>query len=374
MNTFKIVPTIVELKNFAEAAEFLKIGSQDLILTNEYIYEPFIKRTGVKAQFIFQEKYGAGEPTDKMIEAIRSDLPDGIERIIAVGGGTILDIGKILALKNTGSVESIFLKKVPAEKALEYIAIPTTCGTGSEVTNYSVAILTDMQTKIGLGVPQLFPDMAVLIPELTITLPYRVFAGSSIDALIHAVESYLSHRSTDFSLLFAKAAIEMIVKSYQQMVQKGTETWTEHADDFLRASNYAGIAFGNTGVAAVHGLSYPLSSLFHIPHGEANYLVFKGVIDKYAELSSGGGRLEKLSVLVADALGFARTADVWEELFALLDGVFKREPLIHYGVKEEDLDKFVKNVIEEQQRLIINNYVPFRADDIMAIYRSCFDK
>lgn len=373
MNTFKIAPTILELERFVDAVEYFNIGEKDLILTNEYIYEPFIKPTGVKANLIFQEKYGSGEPSDQMIAAIRDDLPADTERIIAVGGGTILDIAKVLALKNTGTVEQLFLQEVPREKKLQCIAIPTTCGTGSEVTNYSVAILVEKETKIGLGVDELFPDVAVLIPEFLTTLPYRFFAGSSVDALVHAVESYLSHRSTAYSLIFAKEAIEMIIKSYRAMVKNGVETWHDHAAELLRASNFAGIAFGNTGVAAVHALSYPLSSLYHIPHGEANHLMFKGVIMKYDELSTGG-RLDELKKLIAGAMELADGEDVLECFFNLINDVFERKPLMSYGVTEEGLEKFVENVMEKQQRLLKNNYVPFTQEDVEAVYRSCFDK
>ena len=128
------------------------------------------------------------------------------DRVIAIGGGAIMDLGKLLSLKRTGSVHDLFFKKADVISEKELIAIPTTCGTGSEVTNISVAIVKEdngKTTKLGLVSDLLIPGTVCLIPEFLKTLPYAPFASSAIDALIHAVESYLSpSRATMTSELF----------------------------------------------------------------------------------------------------------------------------------------------------------------------------
>lgn len=396
MKTFSIHSTIVEFENFGQFAEAFALNERDLILTNQFIYEPFIQPTGVSCPPVFQEKYGAGEPTDVMIDAICADIPDGIERIIAVGGGTVIDIAKVLILSGDGNAEDKFMKRCPVGKARQLIAVPTTCGTGSEVTNVAVTALTRQNTKMGLALDCMYPDQAVLIPQLVATLPYQFFATSSVDALVHCVESYLSPKATDYSQTFSVKGIDTIVRHYRKVVEAGLETWSDHAAAFLRASNYGGIAFGNAGCAAVHAMSYPLSGKYHIPHGEANMLMFEAVIRHYLKLDPNGrivnlGRVLAeafdlnpsgddwnagvfLSGLAQSALEVTGPAGIWDRLFNLLDAVLKRSPLNTYGVQRDELEDFCDSVIAGQQRLLGNNYVKLDKSDMMAIYLSCYDR
>ena len=119
----------------------------------------------------------------------------------------------------------------------------------------------------------MYAESAVLIPELLEGLPFGVFATSSIDALVHAVESSLSPKATAYTKLFGYKAIEMIIKGYQKVVKEGKEVLPGLMSDFLIASNYAGIAFGTAGCAAVHATSYPLGGKYHVAHGESNRCV-----------------------------------------------------------------------------------------------------
>ena len=152
-----------------------------------------MKELGLSCQVVFQEKFGAGEPSEEMITDIFAAIKeDSYDRVIAVGGGAIMDIGKLLSLKRTGTVHQLFFKEAEVVPAKKLVAIPTTCGTGSEVTNISVAIVRDENgdtTKLGLVSDLLIPQDVCLIPDMLKTLPYAPFASSAIDALIHAVES-----------------------------------------------------------------------------------------------------------------------------------------------------------------------------------------
>ena len=139
-----IAPTIYKFDTFGAFAEEFKLGERDVVLTNEFIYKPFMEELGLKSKFVFQEKFGAGEPSEAMIETMYEAIPyDSYDRVIAVGGGAIMDLCKLLGCKRPSSVHELYFKREPVVHEKEVIAIPTTCGTGSEVTNISVAIVKD---------------------------------------------------------------------------------------------------------------------------------------------------------------------------------------------------------------------------------------
>lgn len=370
MTTFTLMPELKGYPTFAEFAANEQLSANDLIITNEFIYDPFMKPTGVPCRTLFQEKYGAGEPNDEMIDAIRKDIPQDVERIIAVGGGTVIDIAKVLTFAGDWATEDLFMGKVQAEKVRHLIVIPTTCGTGSEVTNVTVCALTRQNTKKGLALDVMYADCAVLIPEMVATLPYKFFATSSIDALIHATESFLSPKANPHTRVFSEKAIAMIVAGYKHIEANGADSWKDKAGDFLTASNFAGIAFGNAGCAAVHALSYPLGGKYHIPHGESNQLMFAAVMRKYAEKKPVGS-LNDLEAVYGAALGVPADKAL-EELYRLLDVVYKRKDLREYGITREEFPEFTKSVIEGQQRLLKNNYVELSYEDMIDIYEKCY--
>jgi len=319
---------------------------------------------------IFQEKYGAGEPSDDMVEAIYRDIKSSPERIIAIGGGTVLDIAKLFVLKNVSPVLDLYDGKLEIKKIRELVLVPTTCGTGSEVTNIAILALNSRGTKKGLAVDELYADSAVLIPELLTDLPFKFFATSSIDALIHAIESSLSPKANEMTKLFGYKAIEMILAGYKAIEKNGKEARTALLSDFLTASNYAGIAFGNAGVGAVHALSYPLGAAYHVPHGEANYAIFIGVMKNYMELKSDGD-IAVLNAFVAKILGCA-TNEVYTVLEKLLNTIILRKPLHEYGVTEKNLEEFTESVMVNQGRLMANNFVELDKSRVYKIYKELF--
>lgn len=364
-----------EIHQFTSVREFFesqKLTKSDSIITNRFMAEGKLKGYIKNASVIFQEEYGNGEPTDQMVMAIKKDMPKDVLRIFAIGGGTVIDIAKFLVLESEGSIDEMIMKEKEYHKTRELIVIPTTCGTGSEVTNVAIAELMSRKTKKGLADDALYPDKAVLIPELVESLPYKFFATSSIDALVHAVESYLSPKASEYSKMFSCKAISMILKGYQVVVQKGKDQWNQLADQFLMASNFAGIAFGNAGCAAVHAMSYPLGGTYHIPHGEANQLMFEAVLRMY-EKKDPHGHLEDLKEVLANELCVEKEKSL-EALYELMDQILVRKSLCTYGIKKEELPVFAESVLEGQQRLLNNNYVELSYDDMMQIYHSVFDK
>lgn len=371
MQQLMIRPTIHIFDTAKEFAKEFAIGEGDLVLTNQYIYEPYFGSMNLGCDVIYQEKYGAGEPSDEMAEAIYNDIYAGgkaePKRIIAIGGGTIIDLAKLYALKQTTPILDLYDGKIPVEKDKELVLVPTTCGTGSEVTNISILALKSRGTKKGLANDAMYADAAVLVPQLLEGLPDYVFATSSIDALIHAIESSLSPMGNVYTRMFGYKAIEMILNGYKVIRDEGMEARKPLLSDFMIASNYAGIAFGNAGCAAVHALSYPLGATYHVAHGESNYAMFTGVMKNYMELKTDG-EIAKLNRFLADILE-CPVRYVYEELEKLLNVLIPKKALREYGVTEAQLSEFADSVMENQGRLMANNFVEFDRDRVYKIYK-----
>lgn len=370
MQALKVVPEIQYFDTFKDFNEEFKLGKGDILVTNEWMYTPYVKPLGIDIPVIFQEKYGKGEPSDEMIDAIAKDMAAyDYSRIIAFGGGTIVDICKILSLELPEKSVKVFTKEVPAKKVKELIVVPTTCGTGSEVTNVAVAELKSLHVKMGLATEETYADKAVLIPESLQGLPDYVFATSSIDALIHATESYLSPFASPFTEIFSLKAIEMIMNGYMKIIAKGGNTAENRKDvlkDFCLASNYAGIAFGNAGCGAVHALSYSIGGAFHVPHGESNYQFFTEVFKTYMKREPEG-KIAKLNKVYAEIL-CCDEADVYDELDKALNKLMVKKPLREYGMVEEQIETFTKSTVDNQQRLLGKSYVPLSYDELRQIF------
>lgn len=372
LKQFSIVPTILEFDTCQDFLSHFNIGKGDLIFTSKRCYDKYFKNHTGDAFVLFRGDYGNGEPTDTMVESIYEDIKDiPYKRVFAIGGGTIIDVAKLFALEQFTPVGDLFYNKTIApNQTKELIIVPTTCGTGSEVTNISILELTSYHTKLGLAEKNLFPHYAALIPELLDDLPLSFFATSSIDALVHATESYLSPKATSFSQAFSIKAIEMILSGYKKITKEGLDTRFQYNKEFLTASTYAGIAFGNAGTGAVHAMSYPLGAKYHVAHGEANYAIFTGVFKTYQKKKPEGA-IQTLNTLMAKILG-CDISVVYEELENLLNQLLPKKSLSSYGVKKEELKDFTENVMTKQKRLTANNYVPLSQDEIYQIYSDLF--
>ena len=315
-----------------------------------------------------------------MIQVMYDAIPyDSYDRVIAVGGGAIMDLCKLLGCKRPDTVHNLYFKRFPVVHEKDVIAIPTTCGTGSECTNISVAIvkdekdgvLTGGETKLGLVSDDIIPNKVCLIPELLKTLPYKPFACSAIDALVHATESFLSpHRKTMTSELFSEKAMDMILKGFKLIDEKGQDARFEYLDEFVTASFYAGIAFLKAGCGPVHGMSFPLGGTYHVPHGESNYMLFGAIMDYY-DANKPDGEIMKFKELVARILG-CEVKDAIPEMNALLQRILPLRPLRDCGFTEADFKIFPQSVETNQQRLMTNAYYPFDLESEEAIYRKCY--
>jgi len=371
MQEFSVIPKIVQMNDCEELCVQFKIGCDDLIITSRHIFDDHIRLFCNGAQTVFLRDFGKGEPTDVMVDAIADSIKGrNFNRVIAIGGGSILDVGKLFCLKTVAPVCGLFCGNIIPQRDKELIMVPTTCGTGSEVTNISILELTELNTKKGLAVSEIYANYAVLIPNLLKDLPFEVFATSSIDAFIHCIEAYLSPKATSFTKLFSIKGIQTIIKGYIKIAQEGSIARYSMLEDFLLASTYAGIAFGNAGCAAVHALSYPLGAICHVPHGESNYAMFAGVFDKYKQLKPTG-ELDRLEYTLAKQLGCDKE-NVYVELASLLTHIIPKKSLHEYGVHVEELKEFAASVMKNQQRLLSNNYTQFTESDILDIYSNLY--
>lgn len=371
MQLFKLKTQLHQFEKFADFAHEFDLNENDLVITNDFLYEPFMKPLGLKCRFVMQEKYGLGEPSDEMMNAILADIKSvNFRRVIAIGGGTVIDISKLFVLKGLKNVMDAFERKIPLVKEKELIILPTTCGTGSEVTNISIAEIKSKHTKMGLADDTIVADHAVLVPELLRGLPFRFYVASAIDALIHAMESYVSPKAGPYTQIFSSAAIEIIIDVFKKIASEGADYRFERLGDMMIASNYAGIAFGNAGVGAVHALSYPLGGNYHVPHGEANYQFFTEVFKMYQQ-KAPDGKLQQLNQILAQALDCTPN-EVYEELDNLLGKLLEKKQLRAHGMKEEDIRLFTQNVLNTQQRLLANNYVEITEQDIENTYRKLY--
>lgn len=374
MLALRVVPKIYFFNTFKEFNDEFQLGKRDLLVTNEWMYTPYVAPLGIETNVMFQEKYGKGEPSDEMIDAMAAEMKKlDFDRIIAFGGGTIVDICKILALDIPEKSVDLFTGAVPPKKVKKLVVVPTTCGTGSEVTNVAIAELKSLHVKKGLAVEETYADVAVLVPESLGGLPDYVFATSSIDALIHAIESYLSPKASPFTEMYSLAAIQMIMDGYKKILATGKSDAAARAPylkDFALASCYAGIAFGNAGCAAVHGLSYSIGGAFHVPHGEANYQFFTGVFKMYMR-KAPDGKIAKANQIFADILG-CDVSVVYDELEKFLGQIMVKKPLREYGMTEAQIDEFAKSTVENQQRLLGNNYVFLTDEEIREIFANLY--
>src|SRR5471030_840321 len=364
-------PTIYKYDECKTFCKEFRIGKDDLIITNKTIYNNYLKSNVNEAAILFRENYGSGEPSDEMVEAMYENIKRiSYERVIAIGGGSILDIGKLFSLKNISPIIDLYDHKLEIIKEKELVLVPTTCGTGSEVTNISILELKEKKVKMGITTDELYADSAVIIPELLQCLPFEVFATSSINAFINAIESYLSPRATEHTRIFSIKDMEIILKGYKKIVEEGIGVQRELLNDFLLASNYSGIAFGNTGCAAVHAMSYPLSAKYHVPHGEANYVMFTEIFKAYQKINPNG-EIKELNKFLAQLLE-CNEDKVYEQITNLLDNLIAKKSLREYGVNEENLEEFAESVIDKEEKVMFNNYIKLDREQVYHIYKSLY--
>lgn len=312
-------------------------------------------------------------PEETVLAATAMASENGVDGIVAVGGGSSMDVAKVAAVLLGGDQDlpGIYGVGQVTGGRLPLVLVPTTAGTGSEVTPVAV-ITTGETTKAGVSSPVLLPDVAVLDAALTLGLPPAVTAMTGVDAMVHAIEAYTSkHKKNPLSDNLAINALTLLAGNIRSAVHDGRNESAR--ENMLLGACLAGQAFANAPVAAVHALAYPLGGHYHIPHGLSNSLVLPSVLafnapeacELYAELAE--------LVVGASVTGSAeaKTAALVDALRQLIDDVALPATLSQAGVKESDLEMLAEDAML-QQRLLVNNPREVSYDDALAIYRASF--
>jgi len=238
-------------------------------------------------------------PLELADEGTKLALKKQCDGVVGIGGGSAMDLAKAIAVlaANRGKAEEYLgLNRVPGP-GLPKIMVPTTAGTGSEVTFTSVFIRKKLKKKEGMNSPHLYPELALLDPELTLSLPPHPTAATGIDALCHAIESYTSVNASPMSEMISLEAIRLIAENLRTVVHDGTNI--EAREAMLLGSLYAGLGLANAGVTAVHSLSYPLGGKYGVSHGLANTIMLPrvmafnlpGALEKFVDIAEVMGEI-----------------------------------------------------------------------------------
>jgi alcohol dehydrogenase class IV len=318
-----------------------------------------------------------GVEPDPRIEVVEKSVEkakkEGIDLIIGFGGGSSLDIAKVtsIMITNPGKIDSFFGIDLVPNPGVPVILIPTTAGTGSEVT--PIAILSDTKEKLKKGIvsPTLFPEVAIVDPKLTIGLPPSVTAFTGMDALTHAIESFYSINATDLSDLLAFRAMELLSKNIRMAFAHGENLVAR--SNVMEGSLMAGIAFANAGVGAVHAFAYPLGGEFHLAHGLTNTLMLPYVMrynimgcpSKFAQMAKAfGERVDGISELVGAEIAVRFVERLSDDL---------RVPrrLRDVNIPEVAIPRLAEAAMKVT-RLLANNPRKITLEDAITIYRSAY--
>ena len=313
------------------------------------------------------------EPTVEFVqEGLKAYQENRCDFLLAVGGGSPMDTAKAIAVMvtNTGSIEDYpGLGKIP-QKGRPIIAIPTTAGTGSEVTPFTIITDTRRNVKMLIGSPFIIPEVAIVDPSLTLTLPQDITAATGIDALTHAIEAYVSVKAQPMSDIFSLSAIELISGNLRQAWSNGNDI--EAREKTMLGALQAGIAFGNSSVALVHGMARPVGAYFHVRHGASNAALLGVVMDfsltgnptRYARIAQAMGEdISALSALEAAQLGAKAVKKLIKDI--------KVPSLRELGVDKEKLDKLAPKMAEDAiaSGSPANNPRPATKEEIIELYK-----
>lgn len=296
----------------------------------------------------------------------------GADVVLGLGGGSSMDVAKLVAVMLAGEQplsELYGIGKVTGPR-LPLVQVPTTAGTGSEVTNITI-LTTGGTTKMGIVSDRLYADRVLLDAELTVGLPAQQTAATGIDAMVHAIEAYTGrHRKNPLSDIFAREALRLLARHLPTACRDGTDRAAR--EGMLLGAAMAGQAFSNSPVAAVHALAYPLGGHFHLAHGLTNALMLGPVLRHnmaaaaplYAELADvvgapGAGPVEQRAQAFVAAM---------EDL---MDRSGAPRRLRDVGVPEDSLPRLARDAML-QTRLLQNNPVPVDEAAALALYRAAF--
>ena len=320
--------------------------------------------------FAVEHNVVADPPEAVVLEAVTKARALRIDGVIGFGGGSSMDVAKVIAtlVPSQQSIAEIYGIGNVRGSRLPLIQIPTTAGTGSEVTPIAI-ITTGETTKTGIVSPQLLPDVALLDAELTLGLPAEVTAATGIDAMVHAIEAYTSKiKKNPYSDLLAREALRLLTQNLLPAVRQGDNLQARQA--MLYGAMLAGQAFANAPVAAVHALAYPLGGHYHISHGLSNALMLPHVL-RFNIPSAGALYAELCGVIPAENSLAASGEKFIESVTRLIAETGIPRTLRAMKIPREDLPKLARDAML-QQRLLVNNPREVTEADALRLYEEAW--
>ena len=349
----------------------------DADLTKIELNKPIINQISKSSNLEVFDDVESDPSKKTLIKALKSAKNFKPTGILGFGGGSSMDIAKLISLLvgTEQDIENIWGVGNAKGPRLPLVLIPTTAGTGSEVTPISIITLEDDQKK-GVSSPIILPDLAVLDPELTLNLPSDITAATGIDAMVHAIEAYTSNNQNNnpISKLLAIESLKLLGTSIETAVFNGQNI--EARSNMLLGSMMAGQAFANSPVAAVHALAYPIGGIFHIPHGLSNSLVLPHVLKFNSTNAKACEQYAFLAPFVfKDINQNTNTKNICNDFIDRLENL---SSLLNLPTKLRELNipkqacvKMAKESMK-QTRLLVNNPREVTEEDAFNIYSAAW--
>ena len=328
---------------------------------------PQFKEIGLPVQ-IFSDVQ-ADPPVSVIDAAVKAAQDAKADYIVGFGGGSSMDVAKLVALLAPGKEKLADVYGVGMAKGprLPLILVPTTAGTGSEVTTISIITVSESEKK-GVVSPQLLPDLALLDAELTLGLPAHVTAATGIDAMVHAIEAFTTKRlKNPVSDCLAKEALRLLASNLHKAVRTGSDI--DARENMLLGACLAGMAFTNAPVAGVHALAYPIGARFHVPHGLSNALMLGPVMRFNLEVAHS--MYAELGQIIKPGLqgsSIEQATQLANYLGGLAGELGLPKQLIEVGITAEDVDQLAADAML-QTRLLQNSPREITLNDAALLYR-----
>jgi len=315
------------------------------------------------------------EPSLENVEhAFQETSGTSCQAVLGLGGGSSLDVAKMVAvlLKYGGNLRDYLgLDKVPG-RGIPTILIPTTAGTGSEVSKYAIFDNREAKTKLGAVSNHLIADLAVVDPELTVSMPPAVTAATGADAFIHAVEGYVAVKATPLSDLLALEAVRIIYENLPAAFADGQNIPARY--QMAYGSMLAGIVLNLAGASSSHALAYPIGSEYHVPHGVGCMLTFLEVMEYFAMADIPKfARMAQAMGVKTDSMSPRQAAQqAIEEMRKLVNYIEIPHKLSAINMDRRLIEPFAKSVVANQQRLLTNGPRRLNEKDIRMIYERSY--
>jgi len=358
-------------------AELKKSGKKAFIVTGKIVTKVGILKRLTDYLQSFSISYEVfdditGEPTDTMIEAgVKAYKMSGCDFIIAIGGGSPLDSAKAIAAMSVldGEIADYMGVEIKGDFP-PMILIPTTSGTGSEATKFTIITDTKKDVKMLLKGDDLLPCMAILDPSLTFSAPPDITASTGMDALTHAIESYTSRKGNPLTDTFALSAIKRIFQYLPSAFNNGSD---EKAREELQIAAFeAGVCINNASVTLVHGMSRPIGANFHVPHGISNAMLLKeclsfvldGCYEKFADIAREIG-------VADDNDNDIKASGLFLEHLDMLCRECRIPTLQEYGIPKDRFDSLIEKMAEDAMKSgsPSNTIKKVTAEDLVEIYK-----